>query len=888
MTNTTPHDDCDLPDRPQPYNVDAETVKHRAAGQWCRILQHVCGLTDEQLNPRKHQPCPQCGGTDRFRAFNDVDATGGLYCNVCHDKKNADGFASIMWLQNCTFPEALTKVVDALGLSAPGVDKTVRAKNKSDNGQTIHPTSERCWDAIAWGKWQNGQLPDKQKPDQTWMYHHADGSEVGAVARWNLADHRKTFGQIHRVETGWCSGAMPSPRPLYNLPAVMDADVVWICEGEKAADAISSLGLVATTPSQGSKSPKLTDWKPLDGKRVVILPDNDDAGDEFVWSLVLLLKDHASTATVEVKLLSDDWPEIPSKGDVVEWLLHNNTENNESLKNRLTALPDRVSQYEELNTGEFLCKHEANIPEIYLTLDEELVNNKVIQALAEGEDNLYQCNSQLVRLQRDEEGVLRILYLCPAVLRETISARVRFFTMKETKKEGPEKVDHRVPKWCVDEVHARGDWQGIRILKAVVTCPILRADGSVVSVAGYDAGSRVFLDLQEMFPSIPEHPAPDQVEEAKSTLLDVVTDFPFASEEHRATWVSAVLTPLARDSYTGSTGPLFMVDANVRGSGKSLLADLTAIIATGREAARLTNARDEDEARKRITALVRDRSQVILIDNIVGKFGNAALDAALTGVEWTDRILGRSETVTVPLRTTWMVTGNNIILAADTARRVAHIRLESPHENPEECDGFKFPDVRRYTRQHRPELIMAALTLLRGYFAAGCPDQKLKPWGSFEGWSDSVRSTVVWAGLPDPGETRTDLRKTSDSEAEALAALIRSLQQNDPHGHGLGTSDILKIARGQDQSRDRIDAAGLRDAVEMLVNCDIERVKPQSLGNKLSHFRRRVIGNKSLDFTKIKGVNQWLVVDAKVGPEVPGGPVSPDLTRGKKPDDQNT
>ena len=82
----------------------------------------------------------------------------------------------------------------------------------------------------------------------------------------------------------------------------------------------------------------------------------------------------------------------------------------------------------------------------------------------------------------------------------------------------------------------------------------------------------------------------------------MTVDFPFAKPEHRAAWLAFVLTPLARHAFSGPS-PLFLIDANTRGSGKSLLADVGGILATGTTLARMSNPRDDEECRKRITAL---------------------------------------------------------------------------------------------------------------------------------------------------------------------------------------------------------------------------------------------------------------------------------------------
>jgi len=59
----------------------------------------------------------------------------------------------------------------------------------------------------------------------------------------------------------------------------------------------------------------------------------------------------------------------------------------------------------------------------------------------------------------------------------------------------------------------------------------------------------------------------------------------------------------------------------------------------------MSNPRDDDECRKRITAIALAAEPAVLIDNIVYGLGCASLDAALTATTWQDRILGRSETV---------------------------------------------------------------------------------------------------------------------------------------------------------------------------------------------------------------------------------------------------
>jgi hypothetical protein len=328
-------------------NLNAEDIKRQATGRWVQILQSVCRLTDDQLNPRVHGPCPQCGGTDRFRALPDVAENGGLFCNKCFSKRNGDGFAAIQWLNGCTFAGALKRVSEFLGnhsSQANGHHKTHPPKEPA-NPKTVHATPEKAADALAWAMVKSGIIPEQRKPDSGWQYHNADGSDAGAVLRWNLADDRKEIRQVSCVPGGWITSAMPEPRPLFRLPKIIEASEVWICEGEKSADAMVLLGLQATTSAGGSNAAKKSDWTPLDGKTVYIVPDADESGERYAREVVELIRKQAPNATVQVKRLRDDWPEIPDGGDVFDWQEQFDSADAETLRARLSDLPDRCGEY---------------------------------------------------------------------------------------------------------------------------------------------------------------------------------------------------------------------------------------------------------------------------------------------------------------------------------------------------------------------------------------------------------------------------------------------------------------------------------------------------------------------------------------------------------------
>lgn len=159
-----------------------------------------------------------------------------------------------------------------------------------------------------------------RKHSQYWVYHDALGSEVGAAVRYVDEDGSKRVLPMSVNAKGrWVKKAMAEPRPLYDLHqlAKLPANsLVFVVEGEKSAEASKTLGLVATTSSQGSKAAKKTDWSPLAGHDVVILPDNDEPGITYQQEVVELI--HGLDPRPKIRIVN--LPGLPEKGDIVDWI----------------------------------------------------------------------------------------------------------------------------------------------------------------------------------------------------------------------------------------------------------------------------------------------------------------------------------------------------------------------------------------------------------------------------------------------------------------------------------------------------------------------------------------------------------------------------------------
>jgi hypothetical protein len=330
----------------------------------------------------------------------------------------------------------------------------------------------------------------------------------------------------------------------------------------------------------------------------------------------------------------------------------------------------------------------------------------------------------------------------------------------------------------VSAVHAAGEWPAVRQLVGLTTTPILRPNGDIVTHPGFDTQSGMFYAPEGTVSSAHDPPRPTRGDAARAVneLFEAVADFPFADDAHRAGWLAALLTPLAR--HLTPCVPGFLIDATTPGTGKTLLADVIGLVVNGRGMPRTPWTKEDDEVRKRLLAHALAGDGAVLIDNVPAAtaVGWPSLDMALTAPEIMDRVLSESRRVVAPNMLTLIVTGNNLSLRGDTARRMLRIRLESADEHPEDRSIFAHPDLRTWVTSERSRLLGAALTILAAYLRAECPAPKPRaPLGSFEVWDRIVRGALLWLDLPDPVQLLGARDPDADPDATAHRALLELL-----------------------------------------------------------------------------------------------------------------
>jgi DNA polymerase-1 len=566
------------------------------------------------------------------------------------------------------------------------------------------------------------------------------------------------------------------------VPVLRDRAVpLWIVEGSKKAGALitrgaSALALLGVSCWRGRDSAGgkavLPDWLEvtLNQREVRICFDSDvlakDAVDRELRLLATWLQ--SRDAVVHIAYLPSD---SAAKCGVDDYLLTHTLGQLESL-------------LEAPRKGKRARRQPADPadtrPMITLVPDVVPVVDGIEAAIHAHSDppRLYQWNRMLAVIGqdrkpppwlRDATDALVIHPATPDYVFEEASRAARF-----------ERYDGRIgemvtclpPMWAIRCLLARPGWN-FPHLSGILTAPTVLADGRLLDQPGYDPDSGLYLAFpQGRFPTLPRHLTRDVALEALERLKQPSAEFRFVSNCHRSTALGALLTLVARDAIPGNL-PAIGVTAPTPGSGKGLLIDTLTIAATGVLSPKWSNITDDVELDKRFFSAAVSGRRVLCIDNIARPFGNEVVDAVLTAGVVAGRILGSTNDTIVPFRALLFLSGNNLSYVGDMLRRVLPIVIDPCVEHPEDLT-FEIPDLPSWVTKHRPQLVMDALTILKAFLTAPPEDTKphQDPWGSFDGWSHTIRACLRWLGEADPLEGRTELREQADPHLENLLVLL--------------------------------------------------------------------------------------------------------------------
>ena len=406
---------------------------------------------------------------------------------------------------------------------------------------------------------------------------------------------------------------------------------------------------------------------------------------------------------------------------------------------------------------------------------------------------LYQQDGRLVRVLQSESGPrvepVDSGWLTSALVGSARWVKLRKATAKDVTAAGQEWVEtdcDRLPSYVVQSMVGapRAD---LPVLERVERAPYVDPAGELVDVEGYRPDTRTYLGPHEPVASMP-------IDQAVDLLREWLIDFPFARRHDAAHVLGFLMTPIVRSMIRGPV-PIHVFEAPQRGTGKTLLMECVARVAAGYSVSASKLASNDEERRKSLVAHLLAGSSMVLLDNVTGRVDDDTLAGILTAYpRYSDRKMGGQSLIWAPARAVWALSGNNMSMSTDIARRAVVIRLDARMERPEQRQTFRIANLRRWTEDNAGRLRGAALAVVQHWVALGMPasSQRL---GSYEEWSRIVGGIVSQVA---PGwlEGREERLRDADPEREDWRRLIRGWL-----GGGMQArraSEVADLARDHD------------------------------------------------------------------------------------------
>jgi hypothetical protein len=445
---------------------------------------------------------------------------------------------------------------------------------------------------------------------------------------------------------------------------------------------------------------------------------------------------------------------------------------------------------------------------------------------------LFTFGNTAVRLVTGENGQIFTDRLGKNKLRHELARCAIFRTIKK----GELEID-LPPLYVVNDLLAHPNYPLPR-LSRIVNAPIFSKEGKLHLTPGYSPSTECYFNLDErvQIPKVPMIPSEGDVKRAKETIAEILCDFPFISESEIANAISLYLSRFVCGMISGPS-PVYVIEAPSPGNGKTLLAQVLAYPSTGKIIEAMSEGRNDEEMRKRITAKLMNSPNFVFIDNVRNHIAYSSLAAAITAGVWEDRILGVSRTVRVPVTSTWVITGNNPSLSSEMARRCVRIRIDTGREQPwmRDPSEFKHPDLLQWVKMNRGQLIWAGLVLVQNWIANGRPMPVNKNMGMFEQWCQVMGGILEINGIKGFLDNMNDMYCASDIEI----SLWRSLTQAWWKAFGeaeIGAAELYQLVLEKDI------------AIELGSGSD--RSQKIRLGIQISKMRQRKFGQLRIVFAK--------------------------------------
>lgn len=288
--------------------LDLAHLRQQAHGRWPDIL-NALGIPAEVLATRRNQPCPACGGHDRFQW---IDKGRGRFVCRALDNAGGDGFVLVQHWLNCSFLSAAQAVARVLGGEEGAAPRAVAVATPRPvaNSQDLRAQIVRLWHAakpvtaadpvgryLARRGLVLAQYPAALRFHPAlpyWVTHHGkpvklghfpamlaavkapDGHLVGLHRTWLTADGHKAV--LHHPATG---EALPVKKLVMGRAGELEGAAIQLSAPQQGRLALAEGIETALAVQQGSSLPC---WAALSAWGLSHVQLSDAVNDVFVMA----------------------------------------------------------------------------------------------------------------------------------------------------------------------------------------------------------------------------------------------------------------------------------------------------------------------------------------------------------------------------------------------------------------------------------------------------------------------------------------------------------------------------------------------------------------------------------------------------------------------------
>jgi len=378
-------------------------------------------------------------------------------------------------------------------------------------------------------------------------------------------------------------------------------------------------------------------------------------------------------------------------------------------------------------------------------------------------------------------------------------------TYVKSKKVGDSYVDTEVPVAPDDIDFLRGSRQRLfPELAGVRNAPVHSATGHLRTESGYDPDAKYLYQFDGLVIPPVRGTDEDRAKALGILVNDVLGDFPFSDDitgstaltpfvnnrnrigcetgkSSRAHALAAILHPFVTGLIDGPS-PAYFFEKPEAGTGASLLAEVVALISTGRKAPMQTLTKPEELRKELMSKLVKGRSLIVL-DNIPesGLRGDV-LASFLTASTFSGRLLGGNEDVEIDINCQTIITGNHVEMEDDFVRRMLAVYMNAGCD-PKSRKGFRHPQLLKWIKRNRSEIIWACLTLVQHWmvrntnWSTPAEDEESDDaaFASYEEYERVMRGVLEAAGIDGFRDNAAQFKAAKGEDWQDKADLMQSI-----------------------------------------------------------------------------------------------------------------